>query len=109
MGTNYYARTNACRLCGISKEEIHIGKSSVGWTFTFHAIDEIRSYKDWLNFLDDEHIKIFNEYDKEISLVNFKKLVESKKQEKNNHAKQYHKNSFLDNEGNSMSKGEFSW
>ena len=108
MGTNYYARINICKCCNNPEEIIHIGKSSFGWTFTFHATDEIRNYKEWLEILCQSGTKIFDEYDREISLVDFGKLVDSKKDEKNNHAKQYSEGSYVDKEGHSMSEGEFS-
>jgi len=112
MGTNFYARINPCKTCGEAKEVIHIGKSSFGWTFTFHATEEIKSYKQWLEILSSKKVKIFDEYDREISLKNFKELVEDKRKSKYNHAiecknDEYDK-SYLDEEGNSMSKGEFS-
>ena len=52
MGTNYYTKTD-------EGEELHIGKSSFGWTFSFHATDEIRSYEHWLKYLKDR--KIYDE------------------------------------------------
>ena len=108
MGCNYYARSNTCKYCGHSKESIHIGKSSWGWTFSFHSIDDIKSYKDWIKFLSQEGVKIYDEYQEEVSLLSFKKLVKLKVNEKNNHAKQYPKNCFLDKEGHSFDIGEFS-
>ena len=109
MGTNYYARVEPCKTCGVPKQEIHIGKSSAGWTFTFHATEDIRSYKDWLKFLSSKEIRIFDEYDREVSLKKFKDLVESKRNEEHNHAKEYSGGgSYVDNEGNSMSPHDFS-
>jgi hypothetical protein len=122
MGTNYYAKIDACPTCGHGKE-IHIGKSSFGWTFSFHAVDEwklpemecgIRSYKEWLEFLSKPNVKIFDEYGVEKSLKEFKDLVESKRKEKMNHTiyckREYPKDdrNFLDSEGHSFSNGEFS-
>lgn len=108
MGTNYYAREGICKECGHAKKETHIGKSSGGWTFSFHASEEMRSAKLWYMFLNQKDVKIFDEYDEEISLEEFKKLVESKRNEKHNHAREYPKGCFLDSEGNSFHKGEFS-
>jgi len=108
MGTNYYAREKICKECGCAKKETHIGKSSFGWTFSFCATDEIRSFKEWVAFLKQDGIKICDEYGEDISLKDFIKLVNSKKNEKHNHAKEYPEGSFLDPEGNSMSEGEFS-
>ena len=106
MGTNYYVKYNQCNHCGRYDEE-HIGKSSFGWTFTFHATDKIRSWKDWKDFLTTG-IKIFDEYGTEIDILDFVSLVDKKQSEKHNHAREYPEGSFLDNEGNSMSEGEFS-
>jgi len=107
IGTNYYARTDSCKTCNRQKEEIHIGKSSYGWTFSFHATDEIRSYQEWLKFLERYDVKIYDEYDEEISLKRFKEIIESKKDEKHNHAREYPEGNYLDEEGHSMNTGDF--
>ena len=38
MGCNYYwlNEENKCDCCGGGVEEIHLGKSSTGWKFTFN-------------------------------------------------------------------------
>lgn len=123
MGTNFYHRTNICDHCN-RYDEHHIGKSSGGWTFSFHGEREIdpemnplnemiTSFSDWKTRLKDS--KIFNEYDEEISLTEFLQLVEDKRDEKNNQTTycriehpDYAKNCWLDDEGNSFSEGEFS-
>jgi len=116
MGTNYYARINCCEHCDRPEKIIHIGKSSAGWTFSFHATDEIRSWLEWKEFLDKPNVRIFNECNEEISFEDFEKLVESKKSEPNNHvlycremreSDSYLQTQFLDEEGNSFSEGEF--
>jgi len=109
MGTNYYARVNICECCG-RYEEVHLGKSSAGWTFGFHATGDLRSFKDWKEFLVKEECMIFDEYGEMVGLGDFLEMVEKKRGEKNNHALRYwHKDgSFLDTEGNSMTPGEFS-
>ncbi len=114
MGTNYYLRYNMCKCCS-RYDQIHIGKSSWGWSFTFHAPDEwidmrkldpkfalaeegsdynlqISSYKEWKEFFEKyvteyETAKIFDEYGTEISLEEFYKMVETKKGGKN-HARE---------------------
>lgn len=142
MGTNYYAlrgEDTVCSHClGTGKETVHthIGKSSGGWTFSFHAARDydlypntwgsdrpeprkIESYFEWLEYLALPGIKIINEYGEEVSLADFKDLVESKKDETHNHTlvmrndpqykgTRYDTECFLDAEGNSFSKGEFS-
>ena len=100
MGTNYYAKMNG--------EEIHIGKSSSGWTFTFHTIKSIKSYKQWVTFLENKGVEIYNEYDEKVSLKHFMEMVEREKNQKNNHAKQSFDESYLDPEGHSMTPREFS-
>jgi len=123
MGTNYYHRTNICEHCD-RYDESHIGKSSGGWTFGFHGEREqnpdynplgqvIASFTDWKERLKKG--KIFDEYGDEISLEDFVKLVESKRDAKYNHT-EYCKTEYssradmnwLDDEGNSFAEGEFS-
>ncbi len=68
MGTNYYAKGN--------KEELHIGKSSVGWCFSLHVIPEreINDLIDWLNLLEEKKpngrrvYTIHDEYGEKISI-----------------------------------------
>lgn len=36
MGTNYYLRINNCEPCG-RYDQIHVGKSSAGWSFGFRG------------------------------------------------------------------------
>lgn len=112
MGTNYYWRKNICESCK-RYEEIHIGKSSFGWTFSFHGTDEIRSYKDWIKKLESEG-EIYDEYDEKICLDEFKYLVQARTKAKLNHTIQCEKdyrfssfNTWLDEDGHSFSSGEF--
>jgi hypothetical protein len=106
MGTNYYLRTNECEHCG-RFDELHIGKSSAGWTFSFQALPGIQSWQDWALKIQ-EGGRIFNEYEGKIDFTDFEKLVHSKRQELHNHAREYPDGSFLDDEGNSFSTNEFS-
>lgn len=109
MGTNYELRRNICPTCSHSRDTLHIGKSSWGWTFTFqgHEDPPIRSAEDWRREMYKGG-EIFDEYGEHITEPAFWRLVESKKKEKNNHAKQYPEGSWLDAEGNSFSSGYFS-
>ena len=107
MGTNYYARTKICKCCN-RFDEVHIGKSSGGWTFSFQATEQIKSYPQWIAFLKLDGVEIWNEYNEKVSLKEFMELVEAKRQEENNHAEQYPEGSFLDKDGNSFSEGDFS-
>jgi hypothetical protein len=81
MGTNYYVRHEACRECGRCAEDIHIGKSSMGWKFLFAPLerrddDGIYSWKQWREYLVGK--KIVDEHGRGISLPAFIDLVESK-------------------------------
>lgn len=109
MGTNYYLRYNQCTCCD-RYDELHIGKSSGGWSFSFHAIEEyismkdidpkhllagsddkllvIHSYKDWKKFinryvLELETAKIYDEYGTLIHPSELYEMIERKKGEKN--------------------------
>ena len=46
MGTNFYAIGNVCKVCDRGDGEIHLGKSSIGWTFALQANDW-KFYKNW--------------------------------------------------------------
>ena len=101
MGTNYYVAAG--------KKKIHIGKSSCGWTFSFHAMNQIVSYRDWLIHILQNDLKIVDEYNKDISFEEFVHIVESKRDAKHSHAREFSgvDGSYLDPKGNSMSPGEF--
>jgi len=48
MGTNYYLQEIVD--CDLGHEHVrrtHIGKSSAGWKFTFHATEDCTCYEDW--------------------------------------------------------------
>lgn len=79
MGTNYYVTTNVCPTCGRGDERIHVGKSSMGWSFSFAWNDgeyykSLAEFKKWL-----KGKKILDEYDKPISQKEFWEMVEAKK------------------------------
>ena len=81
METNYFHRTDICETCNRFKER-HIGKSSIGWQFSFKGHNEIHpeiySFEDWKRELQADG-KIFTEYGEEVSFEDFVKLVEAKK------------------------------
>ena len=104
MGTNYYLRYNFCPYCG-RYDEVHIGKASAGWKFVF-ATQEIvlpslkaRDYleniatrecyissaEQWFTILDEykDMVKIYDEYDRLVSLEDFKKVVETHQKDEN--------------------------
>lgn len=123
MGTNYYHETQdrvayaglRCDKCGAvlpvgsDHRGAHIGKSSAGWTFLFHATDEVRSYAEWLAVLERGG-HIVDEYDCEIDLPTFRAMVAAKASAPHNHAKEYAgaHDTFLDPEGHAFVDGEFS-
>lgn len=123
MSTNYYQRINICEHCN-RYDEIHLGKSSSGWTFGFHGerrsdpelypMGIVLTFDDWKARLKDA--KIFNENNEEVSLDKLLELIKSKKNEKLNHTiycrehepKYAARDCWLDKDGNSFSEGEFS-
>lgn len=116
MGTNYYHHGKPpCEACGRPYEPAHIGKSSAGWTFSFHGTDEVRSYRDWLRVLESGG-EIRDEYDRPVTLEDFRAMVAMKADEPNNHARHcrvHHPDyaeqfCWLDDEGHSFSAGDFS-
>lgn len=121
MGCNYYAqwRTETGWV-----ERKHIGKSSMGWTFSFRGyrppeyIDDnmITSWGEWKDFLSRDGVEIFDESHRPINFHDFVKLVEYKRDAEFNHT-QYcrvhhpeyaQRDCWLDDEGNSFSGSEFS-
>lgn len=115
MGTNYYAYTDMCPHCGRGDEGLHIGKDSYGWTFSWHALSEVmdgvevKSCREWYEFLERDGVTIKSEYGDVISLDDFRKLVDGKRSEKHNQTKEYPDNyCWLDSDGCSFSSHEFS-
>src|ERR1700734_3780448 len=124
MGMNYYLLKDVCGKCGKPNEKLHIGKSSGGWTFSFHGYRNkwddyhLTTWHQWQEFLRKEldcRTQIQNEDGNKIALEDFIKLVEGKKSEKLNHTtyclntpmhRQHGLDScWLDDEGNSFSEG----
>ena len=134
MGTNYYLRTNepcteehkidpaetnwCCYNTG--NKLLHIGKSSYGWTFSWHAIPEekLTTSDEWYERLKDG--EIWNEYGERVTYEYFKDLVESKEASDLNHttycreaqdlSTQNHgyKDCYLDPKGHSFTISDFS-
>ena len=78
MGTNYYARTNMCKCCG-RYDELHIGKSSIGWTFSLHVYPDIviNSLEDWKELM--EKSTIVDEYGEEITFSKMLDIITNRK------------------------------
>lgn len=93
MGTNYYARKAepnymVCPCCGekikipngATIKEIHIGKSSYGWTFCFQSSEYYRTFPEFVAFVN-EHVRtgefsIFNEYEEPVNVDDFLNMIE---------------------------------
>lgn len=80
MGTNYYAKINACPCCGHTEEGVHIGKSSGGWCFALHVAPEygLTDWDKWQEFLTKPNVTIEDEYHTSISLRELKEVVENR-------------------------------
>ena len=76
MGTNYFIDESKCDHCGHQRELVHIGKSSSGWKFTFHATDFCKSKADWEAWL--LNCAIVDEYGRYVSHQEFFDMVEQK-------------------------------
>ncbi len=104
-GINYYHRKNICECCE-RYDEVHIGKASVGWQFSFHGTDEIRDNLDWVDQLQTG--QIFDEYGNELSSDEFLKLV-GESRGKHNYAVKYPSSrDWIDLNGWSFADYEFS-
>lgn len=82
MGTNYYVHTptcaNACEHCSAS-EELHLGKSSIGWRFGFQAEPDWpreQAYTLWLERAKSGEIR--DEYGRTVTLDELLALIENK-------------------------------
>ncbi len=69
MSCNYYLRENVCEHCGRHARELHIGKSSIGWTFLVATHEDlgIRTLLDWRARWDANGAEIRDEYGDEIT------------------------------------------
>ena len=83
MGTNYYAIKKKPRIVKIY-DEIHLGKSSVGWKFVFQEQEQYHNFEEFKDFiLNNNEWIIKDEYGKEISPNDLLKLIEEKQKENN--------------------------
>jgi len=86
MGTNYYTKINECEHCN-RYNEIHLGKSSAGWQFSFQYnggrfYKNVKEMKEWL-----KDKKIEDEYGSTITHKDFWEMVKDKQIHSNrNHA-----------------------
>lgn len=101
MGTNYYLQY-ASKMWDKASDfflkhknkmqydsQIHIGKSSAGWTFTFRKYEteelKIETYAKWKEIILSEEWEIVDEYGRLHDKENFFKLVEKKQSEKHDY------------------------
>ena len=77
MGTNYYVKINYCEKCGRG-DEIHLGKSSMGWKFSFqyNSGEFYKNVFEMQEWLRDKRIK--DEYGARISYKDFWEMIEKK-------------------------------
>ena len=115
MGTNYYGirKNDICHHCGHIKDFMHIGKSAVGWQFSFRGYKNIFppiiSFKGLMDFLKSEDMIIQDQYEKEISHTEFIEFVKRKQaSETANHAIEYPDGNWIDEDGYSFNGQEFS-
>lgn len=112
---------------GQEKVVTHIGKSSFGWSFSFHATDTLRSWKQWKEELQIPGSYILDEYGKRVTFEEMVSNVEDRQRHwdeaerrngrvvprplsnhSGNHTTPNDYGDFLDDEGYSFSEGEFS-
>ena len=81
MGTNYYIKEKPpCPTCGHGGTDIHLGKSSAGWAFTFQY-NGGEYYKTVVEMREWTRGKqIFNEYGEKVSFEEFWDMVEAKQE-----------------------------
>jgi len=132
VGTNYFVRVNECSCCN-RYEELHVGKSGntvqaythpewsqpgdADWNPT--PIGEIRSWRDWRRLMWEHKHTVWNEYGVEMSDDNLIAIFESSTMKARGSAHQWAlenrgrypevlADSWLDDEGFSMTSREFS-
>ena len=112
MSTNYYMMKK-CACCG-DKKQIHLGKSSFGWTFIFRGDREIGviDFNTWnirIKTLLQAGWSLVDEYEQTTDYRKFIELVISKITEKQNQAREFPgPNDWLSEGGDSFSDKEFS-
>jgi len=126
MGMNYYIKLKERK---INQNDLHIGKSSIGWEFNFQGyekndyynIPNLMSRDEWCEYIFLHSDEIYNEEDEKIDLVEILELINLKKpsQEINNKLLLNHydesikldgycNNAFKDKDGYTISTTEFS-
>ena len=89
MGMNYYVKFKK-RV--VNQKDLHIGKKSVGWQFSFQAheeneyygIPELKSFKDYKKFLKQHKKEIVNECDEPVKYKDFIRMIKNSLKNKEN-------------------------
>ena len=84
MGTNYYIKKKERK---INEPDLHIGKNSWGWQFSFQSYDadayyqtpELKSKQQWMEHIFLNSDSIYNEYNENISFEDFLEILEANK------------------------------
>ena len=81
MGTNYYLKFKPCPHCGLTKPEMHIGKSSGGWHFALHVEPEqgIKDLDDWRKLFSAPAAVIRDEYGKLVAIDEMIAIITDRK------------------------------
>lgn len=93
MSTNYYIQYRDCACCGAVGKRIHLGKSSIGWTFALRVSPDkgINDLNDIISLLKSECTslkhpssrgRLIDEYGTEISIDQFVQRVTDRRNEK---------------------------
>lgn len=76
MGTNFYLNSKPCDHCGLRKvNDLHIGKSSVGWVFTLRGYEQDefsdlptpQTLDEWIALFNDPQYEITDEYSRPLT------------------------------------------
>lgn len=108
MGVNFYTKENDCRKCG-RYDEIHLGKSSGGWQFSFNYnggrfYKNVEEMKKWT-----AHRIINDESGHNVTYKDFWSMVKRKQTKDNyNHAEKYPSDTEHVIDGYSFSDCDFS-
>jgi hypothetical protein len=84
MGTNYYVATgpDRCQSCGRGHdgENLHIGKSSIGWQFLFAPYPDrgLTSWRAWKAHLAASAYPIVDEYGQTVGIDDFARMVDER-------------------------------
>ncbi|MCK5018870.1 MAG: hypothetical protein KAS32_17540 [Candidatus Peribacteraceae bacterium] len=78
MGTNYYAKIDKCDCCGHAPDDVHIGKSSSGWTFLLHSDPGLKltDLYSWQEFMMGK--EIVDEYGNQVGFRGMLSIIMSR-------------------------------